>query len=188
MINTNFDNLVYLDSGFISSKYEEIKEINPDTEFTKVEGIKATASVPFISAGVHTQETKKFKISSVKMFSEIEKKIMSYLDFDEKCENFSKLVWVNGNFSTSEWTDSETKELDGEPFFYIRDEKKNQFPLIIKPEYFLSGIEQFVNLPSPFQKNIGFSVRALIRIFYISEYSKKYYISTPYIIYEKANK
>jgi len=186
-MNINFDKIVYIDSGFISSKYEEVKQIHPETEFTKVEGMNAGASIPIFSAGVHTQETRKFKISSLQMLSEIESVISSYPEF-EKIENSealeTKLVWVTGRLSTSEWVDSKTKKLDGEPYFYIGEEQGDQFPLITKSEYFMSGIDQFLSLPTPFQQNIGFSVKALIRVFYYSEHDYKYYISCPYIIYE----
>lgn len=79
----DLDKIVYVDSGFISSKYEEIKNIHPDTEFTKIEGLKARASIPVFSAGVHTQETRKFKASSTQMLSEIESVLFSYPAFDE---------------------------------------------------------------------------------------------------------
>lgn len=188
MKRTEFDKLVYLDSGFISGKYEIIYKEHPETEFTRIEGMKAGASIPFFSAGVHTQETRKFKISSTEMFAKIEDTLSSYPDFepsDNINESLPQLVWVSGNLSTSEWVDSKTKKLDGEPYFYIGEEDKDHFPLIINSEYFLSGIEQFLKLPTPFQKNIGFKVRALLRVFYISEFDYKYYISTPYVIYQE---
>jgi len=189
MKNIDFDKIVYVDSGFISSKYEEIKQIHPDTEFTKIEGMKAGASVPIFSAGVHTQETRKFKISSSQMLSEIEDELLSYPEFD-KIENpdtpETKLVWISGKMSTAEWIDSKTNKLDGEPYFYIGEEQGKQFPLITKSEYFMSGIDQFLSLLTPFQQNIGFPVKALIRVFYYSEHDYKYYISCPYIIYEQS--
>ena len=187
MKNIDLDKLVYLDSGFISSKYEEAKNVHPDTEFTKTEGMKAGASIPMFSGGVHTQETRKFKISSTQMLAEIEKEIFLYPKFDQLqslSSSKTELVWVLGKLSTSEWVDSKTKELDGEPYFYIGEEQGDQFPLITKSEYFLSGIDQFLNLPTPFQKNIGFPVKALIRVFYYSEHDNKYFISCPYIIYK----
>lgn len=181
------DKIVYLDSEFISSKYEEIKKVQPNTEFTKVQGGKANASLPFFSAGVHTQEIRKFKISSIQMFLEIKEELLKYEDisiYSNVDEKFPKIGWVTGKLSTSEWRDSQTKELDGDPYFYIGEEQEDNFPLIAKSEYFSSGVSQLLNLPTPFQRNIGFQVKALIKIFHVSSFSQKYYISTPFVIHE----
>jgi len=51
------DKLIYLDPEFISAKYEEIKKVNPATQLTRTDGLKAGISIPMLSAGAHTQET-----------------------------------------------------------------------------------------------------------------------------------
>src|SRR3954452_7261815 len=76
--------LIYLDSDFISSKYEEIKKVSPETQFAKTEGMKADGGLPILMAGIHSQETKAFKLSSLKMLKEIYDSLKSYPDFQPK--------------------------------------------------------------------------------------------------------
>lgn len=187
MKKINYDQIVYIDTGFIASKYEEICNIHPDTEFTKVEGKKADASITLLSAGVHTQETRKFKLSSFKMVKKIEKELFSYpaLSKNKGLDlNKNSTIWVSGILSVSEWIDQKTKEVDGFPYFYIGDEDDDHFPIITEPENFYCGINKLLYLSTPFQINMGFRVSALIRVFYYSEHKYKYYISYPYLIYE----
>ncbi len=65
------DKLIYIDPDFISSMYEEVRGVSPTTEFTKTEGIKADGGIPIFKAGVHSQETKKFSLSSVQMLKDM---------------------------------------------------------------------------------------------------------------------
>ena len=53
--------LIYIDADFISSKYEEIKKVSPETHFAKTEGMKADGGLPILRAGIHSQETKTFR-------------------------------------------------------------------------------------------------------------------------------
>jgi len=186
--NVSIDNLVYLDSGFISSKYEEINSIYPDTEFTKIEGGKAGISAPFISAGVHTQETKKFKTSSLKMLRELLPSLRDYQEFEginSIKDSASKIGWVKGRFSIAEWRDSKTKELDGFKYFYIGEETDEQVALISQKEYFMSGIEQFVDLPLALQIGVELPmVQALVRCYYLGGHVNKTFVATPLVIYE----
>ncbi|CAG7855863.1 hypothetical protein MCAMS1_00147 [biofilm metagenome] len=191
MKKVSFDKLVYLDTGFISSKYEEITGKHPDTEFTRIEGKSAKASIQVFTADVLTQEMKKYKLSSIQMLTKIEDKLLSYPDIDKTSllsASDAKIFWVSGRLSTTEWRDSKTKELDGQPYFYIGEEQADQFPLITKPEYFFSGVEKLISLPKPLEFDIGFSVKALVKVFYCADHSEynstKHYISCPYIIYD----
>jgi len=65
------DNLVYLDVEFVALKYEEITGEAPSSRLTRTEGMKAGIGIPVLSAGVHTQETRSYQLSSLGMLKKI---------------------------------------------------------------------------------------------------------------------
>lgn len=77
------DNLIYSGVEFISLKYEEITGKAPSSQLTKTEGMKAGLSIPVFSAGVHTQETRNYQLSSFGMLKKIYGSLGEYASFDK---------------------------------------------------------------------------------------------------------
>lgn len=75
-------NLIYLDHDFISFKYEEIKQVSPTTQILKVEGMRADSGIPLLKAGIHSQETRTFILSSIQMLKEIWDGLEGYPKFN----------------------------------------------------------------------------------------------------------
>lgn len=105
-----FDKLIYLDPDFISSKYEEITKDSPTTQFSKTESMKAGGSLHLIKADIHTQETKTFSKSSLKMLSEIIEELWQYPEFKNiGHENNlrTETCWIEGMLTLYAWKASD---------------------------------------------------------------------------------
>ena len=104
--NFKIDHLIYLDSEFISSKYEEVKGISPKTQFSKAKGMKGQANISLFSSGIHTQETRTFTISSFQMCLKIQSSLFKYpdLQLDSFLNCKGTLVgWLQGDLSLGKW-------------------------------------------------------------------------------------
>lgn len=180
---TNFDKLVYLDSEFISAKYEEITEDSPVTEFTKTQGIQGRISLSIFSTGVHTQETRKFMISSLKMWKLISSELCRYPKLD--IANFTnyeetKIGWISGNLSVSSWK----KEGCQEEYEYFELYYGSlRVALLSEPEYFSAGFNKVISASSALKGNIGIPVTTLVRVLWYVENAKNY-VACPYLILE----
>lgn len=61
------DKLIYLDLDFVSRKYEEVTGGDPNSKITKQEGAEAGIKAFFANAGVTTQESRTYSITSRQM-------------------------------------------------------------------------------------------------------------------------
>jgi hypothetical protein len=180
------DKLIYLDPDFISSKYEEIKGISPTTQFTKTEGMKADGGFPFLSAGVHTQETKTFKLSSIQMFDAIRDKLESYPNFQpENFRNYqgTQTVWIEGELTMGEWRVPDDLSSSSEKYFEFKSGKVH-YSFIVQPENFSSNIGALLTISSALRSNIGIPVKVLARILYLVEKIPSF-VACPYLIFER---
>ncbi len=181
--NSKIDKLIYLDSEFISSKFEEIKGISPVTQMTKVEGIRGQFGVGLLSSGVHTQETRTFKVSSFQMWLKIESELMQYPDF--KVDNFVNnkgtfVRWIKGNLSLGTWRESDKPDNSYEYFeLYFNNHK---VALLTQQEYLTAGFNSILTASSALKSNIRIPVKVLARILWYAESS--FYVACPYIILE----
>jgi hypothetical protein len=179
------DKLIYLDAEFISAKYEEIKKVNPATQLTRTEGLKAGISVPMLSAGAHTQETKSFSISTRQMYQEISKDIEKYPNFEpERFENHkgTKIVWLEGEITIAEWVGSQDKD-DRYEFYELGIDNK-RVAFLTHREYFASGFSEVFEASTALKGNISIPVRVLARVMWYVETAKNY-TACPYLIFEK---
>ena len=81
------NNLIYLDSDFLSKKYEDVKNEPVMTSLVRDEGLKASLKVMFASGGAHTKEVKTFNVSVYGMYKELENELDKYpktICIDEK--------------------------------------------------------------------------------------------------------
>lgn len=176
--------LVYSDVEFISLKYEEITKESPTSQLTKMEGMKAGLGIPIVSAGVHTQETKSYQLSSLGMLNKIYSELIKYPAYD--LENYKEIkkptiVWVKGVITVSCWKKGEEKY---DYFQLYSTPGKADFYLMMKPEYTNSGYDTLLNISPVVHDNIQIPVFALLKILYFTTTTKTY-ISTPYLIMEQ---
>lgn len=180
------DELIYLDAGFIAGKYEEIKGVPPEAQFSRAEGGKADIGFSFAKAGVYTQEKLAFKKSSVGMLKEL----LPVLDSNyrnsalSEFKNYSgtRILWVEGVMSIQTWVDpkDENSRFD---YYGIRVDNKN-IAMISSPIYFSSGFSEVVNASDALLGNVGIPVRALVRPLWHVDATDEY-VSVPYIVIEK---
>ncbi len=75
----DLDKLIYLDVEFISRKYEELTGTNPSESITKQEGAQAGIKALFMNAGVHTQESRSYTVTSREMLQAVWTKLLNHI-------------------------------------------------------------------------------------------------------------
>jgi len=181
----DLDKLIYLDSEFISRKYEELKDYNPSTQITKSEGFKGGISAGFLSAGANTQETRTFMISSHKMLKELWDTLKSlYKTFDETSfQNYkgTEITWLSGDLTIAEW--SSQRQEKGYEFYQLDHHNKKRTAFLTHREYFSAGFDEVFNASVALKGNIGIPVICLARIMWHVDQAENY-TACPYIIME----
>lgn len=180
------ERLIYLDTDFISSAYEEIKEVSPKTQFTKVEGMKAEGGIPFLKADLHSQESRTFGLSSVQMLKAIHDDLEQYPKFEP--ENFSndlgsQVAWMEGRLSSGRWKGSAEPESSAYHLFQLVSNNAHH-SFISQPEYFGSSIGALLKAPIVLRRDLGFNVKVLGRILYYVE-GVPTFVTCPYVMLEE---
>lgn len=184
-MHLNLDKLIYLDIEFISRKYEELTGANPKEAITKQEGANAGIKALFMNAGVHTQESRSYSITSrdmlLKIWSDLNKK---YQVFDEKqFENYrgTHISWIKGELTIGEWKKRNSEELGYELYELNHNSETTAF--LSNKEYFSAGFREIFNASDALKVNVGIPVMCLARIMWHAEAAKNY-VACPYIIIE----
>ena len=181
----NDDKLIYLDLEFISRKYEEILGSDPKSVTTKHEGSSAGIKAFFANAGISTQESRSYSITSREMLHKVwgslNERYQNYDGFENY--NGTKIAWVEGHLTIAEWVDSERKK-PGYEFYQLKNgEERTAFLTDIS--YFSAGFGKIFEASSALKGNIGIPVRCLTRIMWHVDDAKNY-VSCPYVIIEKS--
>jgi hypothetical protein len=137
------ERLIYLDADFISSAYEEIKEVSPTTSFTKMEAVGAEGGLPFLKADLRTQESKTFSLSSIQMLKAIHDDLEAFPKFQPDTFNNdlgSQVAWIEGRLSSGRWQGSNNPEDSAYHLFQLTANDDGRYFLVSQPEYFLSNI------------------------------------------------
>jgi hypothetical protein len=132
------EDLIYLDTEFISSKYEELTNESATTLITKEQGIAAGVGLSFLKSDLHSKELKQYKISTYRMWLKISDEIKKYPSFkpgDYSTGQRSTTAWVKGTFSMGEWSKEENEKDQINRFFEIEDESA-KYALLVCNEYF----------------------------------------------------
>lgn len=180
------DNLIYLDVEFVALKYEEITGNAPSSQLTRTEGMKAGLGIPVLSAGVHTQETRSYQLSSLGMLKKIWGNLEKYPSFEKNNHatiEKPEISWVQGYITVSIWGDPKDKD-EKHTYFQMLDKDNTDFSLVTKGEYTSSGYDSLFDISPAIQNNINIPVNALVKILYHSTAGKSY-VSTPFLIVEK---
>lgn len=177
--------LIYMDADFISSKYEEIKNVSPEAQFSKTEGMRADGGIHIIKAGIHSQETRTFKLSSVKMLKGIYKELEEYAKFQpERFKNYegSQTVWIEGQLTIGAWNSPKESDETAYKLFEVKS-GDTDYSLIVQPESFSSNIGALLTTDLVLRANIGIPVKLLGRVLYLVEDIPSFVVC-PYLIVE----
>ena len=151
--------------------------------------MKAGLGIPVLSAGIHTQETRSYQLSSLGMVKKIWGSLEEYPSFDKNIHSTigkPQIVSVQGHITVSIWGNPKDKD-EKYTYFQMLDDKDNtDFSLVTKAEYTSSGYDSLFEVSPAIQNNINIPVSALVKILYYSTVGKSY-VSTPFLIVEREN-
>ena len=184
-MNLKDDNLIYLDLEFISRKYEEKFGSDPGTKITKQQGSKADITAFFANAGVTTQESRTYSITSRSMLHSLWSKFNSDYPEFSTFENYkgTKIVWMEGRLTLGEWRSSNGDKPGYE--FYQLNHNSQRTAFLSNESYFSAGFANVFGASSALKGNIGIPVRCLARIMWHVDDAKNY-VACPYIIIENS--
>ncbi|MEE3509149.1 hypothetical protein QN399_23365 [Pseudomonas sp. 10C3] len=180
----NLDKLVYLDIEFISRKYEEIREVDPATKFVPQQGGHADVKAFFANAGVTTQESRTYSITSREMLSSVWGTLSEQYPEFSSFENYqgTRLHWVAGMLGIAEW---KKRGSDESGFEYFELKVNGQRMAFLSQESYLSaGFAQVFGASIALKANISIPVRCLVRVMWLAEATHNY-VACPYIIFEQ---
>jgi hypothetical protein len=171
------EKVVYLDVEFISQKYEQVTGISAESVLTRTEGGQAGLRIPFASAGVHTQESRSYPLSSTKMLKKVFDELKNYdwinLNAWENGKG-SRVGWINGSLSVGTWIRSVSGEEKERHKYYELYCEKTRLGLLPKISYFYPGFSDLLDLSEALMSNIDIPVMMLARVLYHAEVSSTY--------------
>lgn len=181
----NDDGLIYLDLEFISRKYEEKFGTDPAEKITKQDGATASVKAFFANAGITTQESRTYSITSRKMLHALWSQLTaSYPPFEE-FQNYqgTRMAWIAGSLTLGEWKNSNSKEPGYE--FYQLNHNSERTALLANESYFSAGFAKIFGASSALKGNIGIPVKCLSRVLWHVDDARNY-VACPYIIIENS--
>lgn len=178
------DHLVYLDLEFVSRKYEEKFGTDPNTKVTKQEGGSAGITAFFANAGVSTQESRTYSITSRQMLHSLWNGLMDGYPVFENFENYkgTKLLWMSGNLTLGEWRKQGSEDA-GYEFFQLK-KGNNRTVLLANESYFAAGFSRMISASDVLKVNIGIPVLCLARVMWHADQAENY-VACPYVIIER---
>ena len=179
----NDDNLVYLDLEFVSRKYEELVGANPHEKITKQEGASAGLKAFFATAGLSTQESRSYSITSRQMLHALWPGILDNYDDFGAFENYkgTRIAWMKGDLTLGEWRDSEKREPGYEFYQLIHNSQRTAF--LADPSYFSAGFSKIFGASPAFKGNVGIPVMCLARVMWHVDDARNF-VACPYVIVE----
>ncbi|WP_439858320.1 hypothetical protein [Pseudomonas syringae] len=179
----DLDKLVYLDLEFVSRKYEEICGVDPAVTYTHQEGGNAGVKAFFANAGVMTQESRSYSITSRAMLDTIWDELSTRYHEFSTFENYrgTRLHWMTGNLGLAEWKNRDSDEPSFEYFEFKFDTGRVAF--LSHPSYLSAGFAEVFNASVALKANISIPVRCLARVMWHAEAAGNY-VACPYIIIE----
>jgi len=156
--------LLYLDPEFVSMLYEEVTGEQPFSEISKTESMDAGASVTLFSAGVRSEETKTYKLSTMQMFKSISPELEKFPRVEIssiKSARAGRIAWTEGTLQIGEWS-PEKAEGEFNTFFEFKD-SSGLTTLLTNPEYFYFGLGLLPKSTAAIRNNFLINVRCLMR-------------------------
>ncbi|HIH2752562.1 hypothetical protein L3V59_36145 [Burkholderia aenigmatica] len=177
------DRLIYLDVDFISRKYEEKFGITSDTKITKQEGGNANIKAFFATAGVTTQESRTYSITSRQMLHSLWGRIQDEYEEFQGFENYkgTKILWLSGSLTVAEWKMQNSDE-PGYEFFQL-NHGSERTAFVADESYFSAGFSKILGASVALKGNVSIPVRCLARVFWHVDAAQNY-VACPYVICE----
>lgn len=97
------EKVLYLDSEFLSKKYEDENDEPVMTSLVRDEGLHAGVRIPFASGGAHTKEVRTYEVSVYGMYKNLQRSLEKYPEFqtiDETVHN--KIGWATGRLCVAQ--------------------------------------------------------------------------------------
>lgn len=148
--------LIYLDRAYVSDLYEVVTGDSPGTQITRSQAKKAGAAIPIFSAEVSAQETRTYPLSTLAMLQTVLTELRVNPDLDPalfEAEMRSRYGWIEGELTVfkvqttvRESRTGDKKTLASDAFFQILTRKCESLALITTPEYFASGLDNFIRM------------------------------------------
>lgn len=179
----NDDHLVYLDLEFVSRKYEEFSGTNPSEQIIKQEGASTGLKAFFATAGLSTQESRSYSITSREMLHNLWSSLFeNYGDFDN-FENYkgTRIAWMKGDLTLGEWRNPEKKETGYE--FYQLNHNSQRTAFLADTSYFSAGFAKIFGASPALKGNISIPVICLARVMWHVEDARNF-VACPYVIVE----
>jgi len=180
------DKIVYLDVEFIALKYEELTSKSPTSVLTKTQGGKANIGIPILKAGVHTQESRSYSLSSFQMLAEIYEKLMDYTTVElERFKSGTGSVtgWIEGTLTLGAWRNPKKPSEACEVFELHLSQTPPNVSLLTNNDYFYPGIGAIINTSPALKLNVEMPVKSLAKILYFAEGAKSF-VAVPLLIIE----
>lgn len=186
--------LVYLDRAYVSDLYEVVTGESPGTQITRSQAKRAGAAVPVFSAEVSAQETRSYPLSTFAMLQTVLPDLKENPDLDPalfEAEMSSRYGWIEGELTVfkvqstvRESRTGEQKTLASDAFFQIRTRKCEDLALITTPEYFASGLDNFIRMQDTLLKEMSIPVRAYMRVMSANSHHGQWVV-VPLVILER---
>ncbi len=189
----NCEDVIYLDSEYLSKKYEDEHDEPVMTSLVRDEGLNAGIKIPFASGGVHTKEIKSYNISVYGMYKGLKSSLEKYPEIQIINKDIHSCVcWVSGRLFVAQHkrvrkSCGSEEVLEDGLSFEIELEKTSNIILITKDEYFSSGYENILNLLSPIYLSVDSNVKCLLKVIGWNEVIKLA-VGVPYIIQDNNKK
>jgi hypothetical protein len=183
----HYDQIVYVDVEFVSQKYERITGVSAQSVMTRTEGGQAGVKAYFVSAGVHTQESRTYPMSSSMMLQRVFERLKE--DYDpidlDAWENGkgSRTGWIRGNMTLGRWIRKVNGEEKENHKYYELHSGGKRVGLLPKIEYFSPGFSDLLDVSAALMSNIDTPVEMLGRMLYYAQVSSTY-VCAPLLILE----
>lgn len=181
----NDDGLIYLDLEFISRKYEESFGADPETKITKQEGGSAGVKAFFANAGITTQESRTYSITSRQMLHALWGQLLSSYPVFSGFENYkgTRVAWIEGILTLGEWRKAKSQGPGYE--FYQLKHNSERTALLSDESYFSAGFAKIFGASDALKGNIGIPVKCLARVMWHVDDARNY-VACPYLILESS--
>ncbi len=189
------ESVIYLDSDFLSKKYEDCYDEAVMTSLIREEGLKAGIRLLFASGGAHTKEVKSYDCSVYGMLKKLLDKLEEYpalSTIDEEVHN--RIGWIEGRLfvrylsikrETLGQEEIEGKVLEKGKAFEIDPEGGGMVTLVTKDQYFTSGYENLLNTMSPIHLSFESQVRCLLKVVGWNK-AIRMAVGVPYVILDRS--
>jgi hypothetical protein len=182
------EEIVYLDSDFLSKKYEDEYAQTVMTSLVREEGLQGGIKIPFASGGAYTKEIKTYNLSVYGMYRNLRDNLEKYPTvrvFEQTTDN--KVSWISGKLlvahhKTTKGSGSSEQVLEDGFSFVIRKNETIRIILITKDEYFSSGYENLLNMLSPIYLSFETDVKCLLNMIGWNQ-TLAMAVAVPYVIH-----